>query len=289
MTNHLISILILIIVAGVIAYQASFLKNRKIFHLSLLQILYLIFLPGAVFILVNSYVQSLLILPRAHTQFIRDGILIDTIFLAMFFSYGGVAIHGVTKMLSDTGLRHDSDESAEINRYFHLTFSHNLIYGGGLLFAVCLALLELNHTSVYNAPNLISLVIRGLLIACAILFAMYSYTHSRDQYVGRWADFKAFFLIAWGGLILLYVAIKKTSPDFDSYQLLLPIFITLVVIALANIILVLRRIRRHKLYSPHRFIAFHRQKGHPAVQKSQHDLERGFQDEIEDKHQEIKP
>lgn len=279
--RHFTTTLILIFLTGVVSYQTSFLKNRKIFQLSLQQILYLVFLPGVIFILTSSYIQSLLVLPRARAQFIHDGILTDSIYLSMFFAYGGVAIHGITKMLSHAGLRHEDSEPAKINRYFHTTFSHNLVYGSMILFAVSLALLEINHILSYSPPNLTWLVVRGVGIAFSVLFAMFAYTRSEDQYTGRWADLKAMFVIAWCSLILLYVAVKKTSADLDSYQLLLPIFITLAVVVFANIVLVIRRIKRHKLYSPHRFIAFHRQKRHPTVQEPEDDFEGGFEDEVE--------
>jgi len=289
LSRHLVSIFILALITGLVTYRSSFFKNKKIFHLSLLQILYLIVLPGTIFILINSYMQSLLAAPRVLHPFIRDGILVDTIYLSMFFTYGGVAIHAVTKMLSETSLRYDNSEASQINRYFHLNFSHNLVYGGAILFVATIALLELNHTQSYDFPHLSSLIIRGLVLGLIVFISMFNYTRSKDQYAGRWADFKAVFLIAWAGLILLFIAVKKSDAEFLQYQLLLPIILTLGTVASINIILAVRRIHRHKLYSPHRFIAFYRKKRHPTVQKTKDNLKRGLQHEIENEHQEVEP
>jgi hypothetical protein len=228
--------------------------------------------------------QSLLILPREAKTFLHDSALINIIYLSMFFTYGGVSMHAITKMLSHSGLRNSNSEAAQLNRYFHMSFSHNLVFGGCIIFSVALAMLELNHTNPTNIPGMTSLIIRGLLLAFVLLFAMYSYTRSRDQYVGRWSDFKAVFLITWASLVLIYLAIKKSDSSFYQYQLALPLFLALSLIGLLNIFLIVRRIRRHKLYSPYRFISFHRQKRHPTVQKSQNDFKGRFQDKVENEY-----
>lgn len=288
-TNHFATSLILVLITGILAYKNSFLKNRKIFHLSLQQILYLIFLPGVIFLLINSYMYSILRLPLETVTFFSDGILTDIIYLSMFLTYGGVSIHAITKILAHSSLRYSRTDAAEINRYFHLNFSHNLIFSGSITFIVALAILELNHTNPSNVPGMTSLILRGLFLAFAMLYAMFNYTRFQDEgdYAGRWADLKIVFVIAWSALVLLYLALKKTDASFYQYQLVLPIFLALSLLASLNIILIVRRIRRHKLYSPHRFIAFHRKKRHPAVQKSQDNFKRGFQNKIENENQEI--
>jgi len=289
--NHFITAITLTVITGVLAYKNSFLKNRHIFHLSLQQILYLVFLPGVIFLLINSYTQTILSFPLETITLVNDSILIDIIYLGMLFTYGGVSIHAVTKILAHTSLRYSRSDAGEINRYFHLNFSHNLIFGGLILFSVALAILELNHTNPDNVLGITSLIIRGLLIAFALLYAMFSYTRFQDEgdYAGRWADFKAVFIIAWSALVILYLALKKTDASLRQYQMVLPVFLVLILVVSLNILLVIRRIRRHKLYSPHRFIAFHRKKIHPAVQKSQNNLKRSLKNEIEDKNQEVQP
>jgi hypothetical protein len=285
----MITALILLLITGTLAYRNSFLKNRYIFHLSLQQILYLVFLPGIIFILINSYMQSLLTLPLESTILINDTILSDIIFLALFFTYGGISIHAVTKILAHTTLRYSKSDAAEINRYFHLNFSHNLIFGGAIFLVVCLAMLELNHTNPSDVPGMTSLIIRGLIMACSLLYAMFNYTRFQDEgdYAGRWADFKVVFIIAWSALVLIFLALKKTDSSFRQYNLVLPIILTLSLLVSLNIFLILRRIKRHKLYSPYRFIAFHRKKRHPTVQKSQNNFKSSLQYKIEDKNQKV--
>ena len=144
-TNFL-SILIVVLLGGILAYNISFLKNKKILHLSLLQVIYLVIIPGTIFVILYSYVRSLIGSPRVEHPFLPDTLLVNSIFLSALFAYGGVSVHAVTKMLAEAGLRNSTSEVAQLNKFFHLSFSHNLVYSGSIFMATGLTLLELNHS-----------------------------------------------------------------------------------------------------------------------------------------------
>lgn len=237
------SLSFILIVSSVIIYRASFLHNRKIFRLSLLQILYLIILPGVFLIILSSYVQSITSRPLVNDPIFSDRVFTDVIYLTFFFTYGGIAIHAVTKMLSET-LRNDNSEAAQLNQYFHLNFSHNLIFSGMLMAFTNLALLELNHQPSLEPYSLVNLTIRGIVLGLGLILSMFHYTRSKDQYVGRWADLKATFITLWILIIMTLYFVRQIDPTLRQYDNILPIFLVLSLGAILNIALIVRKIRR---------------------------------------------
>ena len=213
-SNDIFSFILVLLFAITLLYRISFLRNRELWHMSLLQILFLIVVPGFLFVICYSYIQSIVQTPRISRPVFADSFLIDAILLSMLFGYGGIAIHAVTKMLAETALRYSGSEVAKLNKYFHLNFSHNLIYSSGLLVVVGMTLLELNHVPQKGYESWIAPIVRGFIVGMLWVLAMYEYTRSKDQYVGRWADLKAVFIILWLSFVLLLYGIWKINPAF---------------------------------------------------------------------------
>lgn len=245
----LFSIILVLSFAAILAYRASFLHQKKLFRLSLLQIFYLVVAPGIVFVMLYSYVRSIVQLPRVRQPFLSDNFLVSGILLSAFYFYGGLAIHAVTKMLSETALRSAKSEVAQLNKYFHLKFSHNLLYCGPLAVLIFTTLLELNHTpqkQVYD--GLMSPVLRGLIVGVMFVVSIYNYTHSKDEYFGRLSDLKVTFISIWLGLLLMAYAVWRLDPAIKAYHLLLPMLSALTLLAAINMGLLVRWWRRnHKL------------------------------------------
>lgn len=245
-SNDLFSFLIVLLFASIVFYHISFLRNKEIWHLSLLQIILLIIVPGFLFVIFYSYIQSIIELPRVHTPVFPDGVLVSVTLLAMLFGYGGIAIHAVTKMLAEI-LRHSEDSQvAQLNKYFHLNFSHNLIYSSGLLVIVGLTLLELNHVPQKGYEGYVAPIVRGIIVGLFWVYGMYQYTRSKDQYVGRWADLKAVFIILWLCFVILMYGIWKVNSSWKEYQLLIPVLSLILLTIVFNAGLILRRIRRQR-------------------------------------------
>jgi hypothetical protein len=241
--SNFLTLLILIIAAAPAIYKISYLSKKTIGYFSLLQYIYLVIIPGLVFSIAYSYHQAILARPKASVIVIPDGYISHVLFLAMFYSYGGVAIHAVTKMLSEL-LRNDNSKAKDINKYFHLRFSHNLVYSGGVFMILCFALLELNHPDPANTYSLLAAVIKGLIMGGSLLAAMLWYTSSRDEYIGRWSDLKSVFLVSWLGILVLLFLIKKMDPSIKNYQLLLPALMSFFVVAILNMVLIFQKIKK---------------------------------------------
>lgn len=239
-----VSLTLVIGVALLIAYNASFLRKKAIWHMSIIQTLFLVIVPGILFIIFYSYLQTVLSRPQVDNPFISDSALVNFILLAVLFTYGGTAIHAVTKMLSETSLRYEDSKEAELNSYFHLEFSHNLIYAGAIAIIIGLTLLELNHTPSSGYQGLFKPVMQGIIGGLVLIGAMINYTRSRDHYSGRWYDLKAVFLTIWVGLIIILYGMWRATPSLREYQLVIPVFSALTLISILNIGLIIRRLRK---------------------------------------------
>lgn len=236
--------------SAVLVYPIGFLHRKKIWHLSLLQILYLVIIPGFLLVLGNSYIRQILERSAVATPFLSDGFLVNLILLSMFFSYGGVAIHAVTKMLSELLEKGDGNEDfATVNRFFHLNFSHNLIYGGLILLVFGFVMLEFNHIPSGGEGSLLWLVIKGLVLGVSLVVAMFLYTRSRSSYVGRWADLRAVFFMFWIVIIVMAYGIKRFNAVWRDYDFLIPSIIGFGVVAFLNAVLVFRRLKNGKIIS----------------------------------------
>lgn len=240
----IVSVFLVFLVSLPLIYKTSFLKKKAIWHMSILQTLFLVVVPGILFIIFYSYLQTVLGRPRVDNSFLSDSTLINLILLATLFTYGGTAIHAVTKMLSETSLRYEKTKVAELNSYFHLEFSHNLIYSGAVAMVIGMTLLEMNHAPLKGYDGLVKPVIQGLIGGSVLIIAMLHYTRSDDHYSGRWYDLKAAFLTIWIGLILILYSMWRATPSLREYQLVVPVFSALTLVSILNIGLIIRRLRK---------------------------------------------
>lgn len=147
-------------------------------------------------------------------------------------------------MLSESLKKHKGS-AKELNKYFHLNFSHNLAFSGAAAAIISTSLLEMNHPSPHVLQNPLYAIIKGVILGLSLIMAMFWYTRSDDEeYIGRWSDLKTTFLIIWIGTALILYGIKKTNPTFHNYDTLIPTLASLIIIAPLNFILVYRRLKR---------------------------------------------
>lgn len=237
---------IVLLFAGIIVYTFPYFHSKKLGYFSLVQLFYLVIIPGLLFPLGFSYILEILDRPMINNVVFSDNLLVGLILLTLLYGYGGVAIHTVTKMLSTT-LKPDSNnrEAYEMNRFLHLTFSHNLTYSAIVVLMIGLTLLELNHVMVGEPLGVIQAVLRGLGLGSGLLISMYLYDpYSEDAYRSRWNDLKWLFIVVWIGFVLLLYVIKSLNPSITSYQLLLPALLSIAFLASFSLLVVVRRIKR---------------------------------------------
>jgi hypothetical protein len=240
------TLLVVVLFAAVLVYRVSFIRNKSIGYFSILQIIYLVVIPGFLFPMAYSYLQSILTRPLNQKIVLPDGLLVNVILLSLLFTYGGVAVHATTKMMAEllrgakSGIVQDIQR---MNKFFHLTFSHNLAYSGIVLAASGLVLLELNHIP-GDPQSFFEVIWKGIVLGFCLIAALFFYTRSADDYVGRWADLKIAFLVFWVGFVAVLYGVRKVNPRLNNYQLLIPALLSLSLVGVLNVVLVVRRLKR---------------------------------------------
>ena len=243
--NYLITLVVVGLLAFVISVRPKTNYNQKrLWYLSWTQILVLVVLPGVLFPMLFSYMQSLVDRPLNQWVWISDKLLVDITLLAMMFTYGGVAIHAVTKMMADY-LRRDDSEVARMNRFFHMTLSHNLSYAAGIVVVLGFTLLELNHVPPEGVGNWGWGVLRGVIFGISYILMVKNYTsYVGDNYRGRWSELKVLFMVAWIAFVLCLYVVKRMDQRITEYQLVLPTLLSFSMMVLLSLVLVLRRVKR---------------------------------------------
>lgn len=248
-SSHLITILIILFIGGLLAYRASFLKNKRLFNFSIHQILYQFVLPLIFAYLISAYSISLMSQPMVANPILPDKYLLSWIFLSCLISYGGISIHSVSKALFQAGLKSPKSEIGQLNQYLHLTFSHNIIFSGAIFLLVGLTLLELNHITNYSSSHLFWPFFRGGVIGIGIITAMFRYIRPNleEDYPGhRWSDLQLVFALSWIAFIVVFSALEFTNVSVRDYQLLVPSMIGLAIVNIFHIALAIRHFRRRK-------------------------------------------
>jgi hypothetical protein len=231
-------------VAGLLAYRTAYFHKRTLWRLSLQQILLLVIAPGILFPVAFNYLQAMVAMPTQTTPLISDRIVVTMTLLAMLFTYGGLAIHAVTKMLAEY-LRNETSEAAQINKYFHLQFSHNLTFAGSLLVLLGFTLLELNHAPTQSSSSLVASMFKGGVLGGCFVLAMSNYTRFMgDTYFGKWNDLKLVFVVGWLGFMVLLYGVMRLDSAMTEYQFLLPTLISFAVTTVMSLFLVVRRLKR---------------------------------------------
>lgn len=239
----LFTVLVVFVFVVASIYRIQSLHRKKIWHLSIQQMIHLVLIPGVLFPMVFSYLQVITRQPRNETVFLSDIFLVDTVLLSMMFAYGGVAIHAVTKMMQEY-LINEKAEARQVNSFFHMTFSHNLTYAGMILASLGLTILELNHAPLQNPQSVYWGLIRGILLGASFFLTVFNYTRYSGGDFGRWNDLKVTFGAVWVAFAVLLYVIQKLDPRFSEYQLLLPMFLSFSVMAGLSLVLVFRRLKK---------------------------------------------
>lgn len=241
--HSILTVILVFCFVLVFSYRIQALHTKKIWNLSIQQLIYLVLIPGLVFPMIFSYLQSMSRLPKSIYSFVPDGLLVNIILLSLMYSYGGIAIHAITKMLSEY-LKDKNDEVAQINKFFHLTFSHNLVYSGILITSLGITLLEINHVPNGNITSIGGGIIRGILLGISLAIFIYYYTQtSSNSYQGKWNDLKFFFGVVWIGFSLLLYIVQKFDIGFTEYQLLLPMLLSFSFVVGLSLILVFKKLK----------------------------------------------
>ncbi|HUV47065.1 MAG TPA: hypothetical protein VMW29_02935 [Candidatus Bathyarchaeia archaeon] len=235
---ELVSFGIIIIFASVLAYKSSLLQNKKIGYISLLQIFYLILVPGVTYTILFSYLLEILERPQNTYSFLNNKILVNILLLSILYTYGGLAIHGVCKTVASYFSAVQKKSLAyKVNNHFHRQLSHNLTFIGAFISATCFAILELNHQSPYPEKTKLTItILNGIFIGVASILGL-------SFYKKRWLELKVFFFSVWMLFIILGYAVKPYIKNVKSYPFTLMILIAFSILTSLNIFLYIKKVK----------------------------------------------
>lgn len=237
---ELITITAVIILASTLAYRSSFLHNKKIGHISILQIFYLVLAPGFLYTIIFSYILDILQRPLNTHVFLNDKLLTSFLLLSILYTYGGLAIHGISKTIwSYFDKKQKQSLAYKVNEYFHMEFSHNLIFIGGLISAACFALLELNHISPYpKQGKLLIIISNGIFVGLASIIGGFG-----SYYRYRRSELKLFFFSFWAIAVVILYAVKPYIKNVRAYPFTLTMLIAFSILAALNIFLYIKKVK----------------------------------------------
>ena len=235
---ELISFGVIVIFASALAYKSSLLHNHKIGYISLLQIFYLIIVPGVTYTILFSYLLEILERPQNAYSFLNNRILVSILLLSMLYTYGALAIHGVSKTVASYFSTIQKKSLAyKVNDHFHRQFSHNLALIGAFVSATCFAILELNHQSPYPEKTKLTItILNGIFIGVVSILTM-------SFYKKRWLELKVFFFSSWMLFITLGYAVKPYIKNVKSYPFTLMMLVAFTIVASLNIFLYIKKVK----------------------------------------------
>ena len=246
MDSASLTLFVVLILAMVMLYRVSLLHRKKLFHLSLMQIFLLIIVPGFFMPMIYGYIGAIVERPLVETAFFSDTLLINVILISALLVYGGMAIHAVTKMMTPLiAAGKDNREALEVNRFFHLTFSHNMAFSSLAVFLVALTLLEINHMPGGDTVRLGGAILKGVILGGTIILGLFAYNpYAEEAYASRWSDLKVTLGVFWMVFMVFLYALRRLDPQFTAYQLLIPASLSLLLVMILSVVLVLRRVKR---------------------------------------------
>lgn len=238
---NLMPFLVILLFSILFVYKNTYLEKIVIWYIPLKQILCLFIFPAIFILLISFLIQNILQRGLVTNQLIPRLWLLVVLELFILLTYGGIAIHTVTKTLADKYLRNLKTDLATLNSYFHLIFSHNLIYIGSIGIITCVASLDLHHIQTISSSPIWLNIIQGIIVGLIIAISMLHYTQSRDKYSGRFDDLKIVLIFLLICIIFLFSLAYLLSVDIRKYQIFILAISTLLFLGFSFLSLTLRK------------------------------------------------
>lgn len=237
----------IIVLMGAMAavYRLNQFHKRTIWYLSWVQFFYTVLVPLILMPMFYVYIKSILMKPRSANIFLSDDLILMTMFVSAMFAYGGLVVHGITKMMEGKVNKLLQPDLEEMRRFFHLTFSHNLTYLGAIVIGACVALLELNHVF-DNQWGVFWAIVRGIGMGIGMLIALTNYASpniKKKIMADKWVQMRFVFLTSWVLLFMFLWGIKKFNPQLDTYQMVIPMLVMLGMINFLSVVIVFKKLR----------------------------------------------
>ena len=213
MVNDIIGIFMFI---SIVAWIGNFVFTKEVLRtrtikgkIDLLQLMNLLIIPIIVFTAIFFIFINI-----KQNRFVNNvGLSDDAAFFFLIFFTSLTAIgngmHAASKMVSNYLRKSDNETAYEVNEFFHIPFSHFLIYVGIFFLSLTIILFELNHPgqAALSMTELLIVLLAGALLGASFALMIHR-TRTKNVYL-------PLSLILILGLLSLFYSLK---PQF----LLLP-------------------------------------------------------------------
>lgn len=136
----LIIVPILTVLLGMLIYRFQG-KNREVFSLDFVQFIYLFLMAPTLFVWLKTFLFYLLRNELDYSLSINELFVIDTIFTVIaVFVMAAISIHSLTKTFWIKRHHNPEFDIYHLSEYFHLWWSHIIIWGGAMLLISFVAL-----------------------------------------------------------------------------------------------------------------------------------------------------
>jgi hypothetical protein len=174
--NNSLLLTLLTVVVFVALLAATFLYRhngrKQIFNIDLVQFVYLFVLTPMLFIWMKTFLFYLVRNELNLSVSVGELFTIDTVFsVVAFYVFAAVAIHSLTKTFALRRLEDPELDLYHLSEYFHLWWSHIVLYGGGMVLVAFISLTNLLITIPVQTSKLVFLGVPLL----GVLFGVVSF------------------------------------------------------------------------------------------------------------------
>lgn len=208
--------------------------RKEIFRFDLVQFVYAFVITPLFFIWIKTFVFYLLKDELGIGLTVNQLFIVDTAFsVLMFYIFAFVVIHSLTKTFKLNLLkRPDSFDIMKLSEYFHMWFSHLVIYSGFLLAITLLSVINLLYPlDVETQFSTMMFVMIGGLVGGGVSFmAIWNYNPSRPAF---FTLMKALIGLLFALHIVLYFLLEvRFSLAYAIYWYIFMSFASLFIISL---------------------------------------------------------
>lgn len=168
-------------IVGLLLYRFQG-KFFELFRLDFVQFIYMFLMAPALFVWLKTFLFYLIRNELEITLSITEIFVIDTVFTVIsIFVMGAIAIHSLTKTFW-IKRHHDPDfDLYHLSEYFHLWWSHIIIWGGIMLMFTFLSLTNVLIPLDFELTKIWFLVTQAVAIVCGTIFFFAIWMSESDQ------------------------------------------------------------------------------------------------------------
>lgn len=211
---------------GMLAYRFQG-KSREIFRLDLVQFVYLFVLAPAIFVWLKTFLFYVMKNELEPSLSLNQMFIIDTLFtLVAILVMAGVSIHTLTKTFWIKRHHNPEFDIYHLSEYFHLWWSHILIWGGAMLLLSFVTITNVFTPFQLELPKITFLILQAgcSLLGMVFFLAIWMSDPGQGQFMRIMKLLLVFFSLIH--IVVYFVFDPKFNSQYVGYWLGASLFIT---------------------------------------------------------------